>query len=55
MLVEIDYRGNFIDNPNFSDTLFKVYGFDRINDKNYNKPGTRYISQAQEIRKTLHE
>ncbi len=36
-----------MENPNFSETLYKVYGFDRINDKNYSKPGTRYINKAQ--------
>lgn len=31
MLVEIDYRGNYMDTPEFADTLYQVYGFDRIN------------------------
>jgi|688.fasta_scaffold302137_1 hypothetical protein len=47
MLVEVDYRGNLMDTLDFAETLYKVYGFDRINEKNYNKPGTRYLNKAQ--------
>ena len=47
MLVEVDYRANLMDAPDFAETLYKVYGFDRINEMNYNKPGTRYLHQAQ--------
>ena len=53
MLVDIDYRGNYMDTPEFASTLYQVYGFDRINDKNYNKPGTRYTNQAHKINKIL--
>lgn len=35
-----------MDNPDFPETLYKVYGFDRINGKNFNKPGARYVNQA---------
>lgn len=44
-----------MDSPDFAETLFQVYGLDRINQKNYNKPGTRYVNQAHEIRKVLQE
>lgn len=47
MLVEIDFRGNYMDNPDFAETIYKLYGFDCINEKNFNKPGTRYLNKAQ--------
>ena len=31
MLVEIDYTGNPMENPQFQQTLFKLHKFDRIN------------------------
>ncbi len=31
MIVEVDFRGNTMTTPEFADTLFKLYGYDRIN------------------------
>ena len=34
--------------------MFGVYGFDRINNKDYtNKPGTKYYHQTKQIREGL--
>ena len=55
MIVEIDYRGNPMETPNFQDTLYKLYGYDRINGTNYNKAGEKYVKLAQNIMKEINE
>lgn len=54
MLVEIDYRNNPMESPQFQETLFKIYKFDRINGKTFSKPGSRYLNIAEEIIKDLN-
>ena len=54
MLVEIDYRENPMETPDFQETLFKIYRFDRINGKTFSQPGSRYINFAEEIIKDIN-
>lgn len=49
MIAEIEFANNPIHSESFENTLFKVFSFDRINQKNFSQPGSKYLTEINSI------